>query len=178
MLSTIGELGDKLKSVGYVEWVRFLQFALRYRFAYEASAVSAALRIFVRAIFESQRRRARDNGIHNAQCGGSKISSPLTRRPSIDAPHPLPSGEGSPFFPRFSLQSEKSRRGGDHFDLGCNGRSFINGDGVSLCLEGFQERLIQICARRNVFPGKNGVVARWDIREIEFSSLVARGGFV
>ena len=49
--------------------VMSLPFALRYRLAYDASAVSAVLRIFVRAIFEALRRRARDNVIHNAQCG-------------------------------------------------------------------------------------------------------------
>ena len=50
-------------------WVLSLPFALRYRLAYDAIAVSAVLRVFVRAIFESLRRRARDNGIHNTQCG-------------------------------------------------------------------------------------------------------------
>jgi len=51
------------------QWVLSLPFALRYRLAYDASAVSVVLRIFVRAIFGSLRRRARDNGIHNGQCG-------------------------------------------------------------------------------------------------------------
>jgi hypothetical protein len=70
MVDTAAYLVDRVfPDIPVRQWVLSLPYALRYRLAYDASAVSAVLRVFVRAIFESQRRRARDNGIRNTQCG-------------------------------------------------------------------------------------------------------------
>jgi hypothetical protein len=70
MVDTAAHLVDRVfPDVPVRQWVLSLPFALRYRLAYDATAASAVLRVFVRAIFESLRRRARDNGIHNTQCG-------------------------------------------------------------------------------------------------------------
>jgi hypothetical protein len=70
MVDTAAYLVDRVfPDVPVRQWVLSLPYALWYRLAYDASAVSPVLRVFVRAIFESQRRRARDNGIHNTQCG-------------------------------------------------------------------------------------------------------------
>jgi Putative transposase len=74
MVDTTARMVDSVfPSVPVRQWVLSLPFALRYRLAYDASAVSAVLRVFVRAIFESLRRRARDNGLHNAKCGAVKF---------------------------------------------------------------------------------------------------------
>ena len=47
-----------------------LPFALRYRLAYDAQRTSAVLSLFVRTVFASLRRRARQQwGIDRGQCG-------------------------------------------------------------------------------------------------------------
>jgi hypothetical protein len=52
------------------QWVLSLPFALRYRLAYDSSLVSDVLRIFVRAVFASIRRRARIPASNRqARCG-------------------------------------------------------------------------------------------------------------
>jgi hypothetical protein len=52
------------------QWVLSLPMALRYRLAYDPTAVRALLGIFVRAVFGSLRRRARsDLGLRGVRCG-------------------------------------------------------------------------------------------------------------
>ena len=47
-----------------------LPFALRYRLAYDAQRTSTVLSLFVRTVFASLRRRARQQwGIDRGQCG-------------------------------------------------------------------------------------------------------------
>jgi len=49
-----------LPEVPVRQWVLSLPFALRYRLAYASRLVSDVLRVFVRSIFSSMRRRARE----------------------------------------------------------------------------------------------------------------------
>lgn len=51
------------------QWVLSPPHPLRYRIAYDSSLLAALIRIFIRAIFSSLRRRARDCGIPRGQCG-------------------------------------------------------------------------------------------------------------
>lgn len=71
MADTAAHLVDRvLPEVPVRQWVMTLPVALRYRLAYDADLMSAVLREFVRAVFCSVRRRAREGGrIHYPHCG-------------------------------------------------------------------------------------------------------------
>jgi len=71
MSDTAAHLVDRVWPEAPVrQWVLSLPFALRYRLAYDASLSSAVLRIFVRRVFVSLRRRARLLApVENPQCG-------------------------------------------------------------------------------------------------------------
>ena len=59
-----------LPEVPVRQWVLSLPFALRYRLAYDAPLTSAVLGVFVRGVFASLRRRAREKwGVNRGQCG-------------------------------------------------------------------------------------------------------------
>jgi hypothetical protein len=71
MADTAAWLVDRvLPLVPVRQWVLTLPFALRFRMAYDARLTSKVLRIFLRAVFSSLRRRARREGpIHRPQSG-------------------------------------------------------------------------------------------------------------
>jgi hypothetical protein len=71
MADTAAWLVDRvLPLVPVRQWVLTLPFALRFRMAYDARLTSDVLRIFLRAVFSSLRRRARRKGpIHRPQSG-------------------------------------------------------------------------------------------------------------
>ena len=71
MADTAAHLVDRvLPWVPVRQWVLTFPFALRYRLAYDARLTGEVLRIFIRAIFASLRRRARRRaGIRWPQCG-------------------------------------------------------------------------------------------------------------
>jgi hypothetical protein len=59
MADTAAHLVDRVfPEVPVRQWVLSLPFALRYRLAYDSSLLGEVLRIFVRAVFASIRRRA------------------------------------------------------------------------------------------------------------------------
>ena len=58
----------------YRQWVLSFPHALRYRLAYDAQLVSAVLNIFIKTIFASLIRRAREFGVtRKAQCGAVDV---------------------------------------------------------------------------------------------------------
>jgi len=71
MADTAAHLVDRVLPVVPVrQWVLSLPVALRYRLAYDAPLVAEILRVFVRAVFGSLRRRTRDrHGIRQTQGG-------------------------------------------------------------------------------------------------------------
>jgi len=70
MADTAAHLVDRVfPDVPARQWVLSLPFALRYRLAYDSEMVTAVLGVFIRALFGLYRRRARDYGIEQAQCG-------------------------------------------------------------------------------------------------------------
>jgi hypothetical protein len=71
MADTAAHLVDRvLPEVPVRQWVLSLPFALRYRLAYDAPLASAVLGVFVRTVFASLRRRAREQwGVTRGQCG-------------------------------------------------------------------------------------------------------------
>jgi len=71
MADTAAHLVDRVLPEAPVrQWVLSLPFSLRYRLAYDADLTGAVLRIFVRRVFASQRRRARLRGsVDNPLCG-------------------------------------------------------------------------------------------------------------
>ena len=71
MADTAAHLVDRvLPAVPIRQWVLFLRFALRYRLAFDSSLVRDVLRIFIRAVSSSLRRRARKHArIRKPQCG-------------------------------------------------------------------------------------------------------------
>ena len=70
MADTAAHLVDRvIPDVPVRQWVLSPPHALRYRVAYDSPLLAALIRIFVRAIFSSLRRRARDCGIPRGQCG-------------------------------------------------------------------------------------------------------------
>ena len=71
MADTAAHLVDRvLPEVPIRQWVLSLPFALRYRLAYDADLLRDVLRIVVRAVFGSLRRRARlPSGNHLPRCG-------------------------------------------------------------------------------------------------------------
>jgi hypothetical protein len=71
MADTAAHLVDRvLPRVAVRQWVLTFPFALRYRLAYDSALTSDVLRIFVRAVFASMRRRARmRRPIATPRCG-------------------------------------------------------------------------------------------------------------
>jgi hypothetical protein len=70
MADTAAHLVDRVfPHVPVRQWVLSLPFALRYRLAYDSEMVTAALAVFIRALFGAYRRMARDYGIDQTQCG-------------------------------------------------------------------------------------------------------------
>jgi len=71
MADTAAHLVDRvLPEVPVRQWVLSLPFALRYRLAYDAALTTAVLRVFVRTVFTSLRRRARKRwGVTRGRCG-------------------------------------------------------------------------------------------------------------
>ena len=70
MADTAAHLVDGvIPDVAVRQWVLSPPHALRYRVAYDSPLLAALIRIFIRAIFSSLRRRARDCGIPRGQCG-------------------------------------------------------------------------------------------------------------
>src|SRR5881628_742447 len=70
MVDTAAHLVDRVfPRVPVRQWVLSLPFALRYRLAYDSEMVTAVLGIFIRALFGLYRRRARNYGIDQTQCG-------------------------------------------------------------------------------------------------------------
>ncbi|MBW2281154.1 MAG: transposase [Deltaproteobacteria bacterium] len=73
MAGTAAHLVDRVLPEAPVrQWVLSLPFALRYRLAYDRELTSAVLGVFVRAVFESLRRRARPHArarVRRVQCG-------------------------------------------------------------------------------------------------------------
>ena len=71
MADTAAHLVDRvLPEVPVRQWVLSLPFALRYRLAYDSGLVRDVLKIFIRVIFSSLRRRAQKYaGIGNYKCG-------------------------------------------------------------------------------------------------------------
>jgi hypothetical protein len=72
MAETAAFLVDQvLPRVPIRQWVLSLPIELRYRLAYDSQLTAAVLRLFVRAVFASLRRRARQQcGAARSQCGG------------------------------------------------------------------------------------------------------------
>ena len=71
MADTAAHLVDRVfPRVPVRQWVLSFPHALRYRLAYDAQLTTDVLRIFIKVVFESLVRRAREFGaIRNAQCG-------------------------------------------------------------------------------------------------------------
>ena len=70
MADTAAHLVDRVfPEVPVRQWVLSLPHAVRYRLAYDSSTIGKVLQIFIRALFASLRRRAREAGIEQAQCG-------------------------------------------------------------------------------------------------------------
>jgi len=71
MAETAANLVDRvLPEVPMRQWVLSLPFSLRYRLAYDRTSVTPVLNAFVRAVFASLRRRARERyDVVNIKCG-------------------------------------------------------------------------------------------------------------
>ncbi len=71
MAETAANLVDRvLPEVPMRQWVLSLPFSLRYRLAYDRTLVTPVLNAFLRAVFASLRRRARERyDIGNTKCG-------------------------------------------------------------------------------------------------------------
>ena len=71
MADTAAHLVDRVLPRAPVrQWVLSLPFDLRFRLAHDARLTTAVLRVFVRRLFASLRRRARDRyGLRVPQCG-------------------------------------------------------------------------------------------------------------
>ena len=70
MADTAAHLVDRvIPAVPVRQWVLSLPFALRYRVAFEGVLLGEVLGIFIRAVFGSLKRRARDCGIPHGRCG-------------------------------------------------------------------------------------------------------------
>jgi hypothetical protein len=69
------------------QWVLSPPHALRYRVAYDSQLLAVLIRIFIRAIFSSLRRRARACGIPRGQCGAiafvQRFGSALNLHPHV-----------------------------------------------------------------------------------------------
>ncbi len=72
MADTAAHLVDRVLPEAPVrQWVLTLPFALRYRLAYDAALTSVVLREFIRRVFASYRRRARQRGPIRRPRGGA-----------------------------------------------------------------------------------------------------------
>ena len=70
MADTAAHLIDRvIPDVPIRQWVLSLPFALRYRVAFDTALLGQILRVFIRAIFGSLRRHARECGIPQGKCG-------------------------------------------------------------------------------------------------------------
>ena len=70
MADTAAHLVDRvIPEVPVRQWVLSLPYAVRYRVAFDGALLGKVLGIFIRAVFASLRRRARDCGIPGGQCG-------------------------------------------------------------------------------------------------------------
>jgi hypothetical protein len=70
MSDTAAHLVDRvLPDVPVRQWVLSVPHALRYRLAYDATLVGQVFGIFARVVFQLLRRKAREYGIPNGQCG-------------------------------------------------------------------------------------------------------------
>ena len=71
MADTAAHLVDRvLPEVPVRQWVLTLPYPLRYRCAYDAKLMSEVLKVFLRSLFASLRRRARRQGVQGRlQCG-------------------------------------------------------------------------------------------------------------
>jgi Transposase zinc-binding domain len=70
-----------LPTVPVRQWVVSLPFGLRYRMAFDAALTTEVLRVFIRAVFASLRRRARRQGAcGRLQCGAVTWTCPRPGR--------------------------------------------------------------------------------------------------
>jgi hypothetical protein len=70
MSASAAHLVDRvIPGVPVRQWVLSPPHALRYRVAYDSPLLAEWIRIFIRAIFASLRRRASATGIPHGQCG-------------------------------------------------------------------------------------------------------------
>ena len=74
MPDTAAHLVDRvLPEVPVRQWVLSLPFALRYRLAFDARLTGEVLNLFLRTVFTSLRRRARELwGVRRGQCGAAR----------------------------------------------------------------------------------------------------------
>ena len=88
MAETAAHLVDRVfPEVPVRQWVLSLPFALRYRLAYDARLVSEVLRLFVRALFSSTRRRAREQRVSGRlRCGAVTIIQRFGKHPTESEP--------------------------------------------------------------------------------------------
>ena len=110
MADTAAHLVDHVfPEVSVRQWVLSLPFALRYRLAYDSTLVTDVLRIFVRAVFASIRRRAGiPASIRQARCGAvtfiQRFSDALNLDPHFHTPALdgiyVVDGRGEPVFRR------------------------------------------------------------------------------
>jgi len=72
------------------QWVLSLPFKLRYRMAYDSELMTDVLNIFVRAVFDELRRRARELlGLKRSQCGARDVRATLQFGAGLERPLPL-----------------------------------------------------------------------------------------
>ena len=88
MADTAAHLVDRvIPDVPVRQWVLSPPHALRYRVAYDSPLLAALIRIFIRTIFSSLRRRARDCGIPRGHCGAvafiQRFASSLNLHPHV-----------------------------------------------------------------------------------------------
>jgi hypothetical protein len=70
MADTAAYLVDRvIPDVPVRQWVLSLPFPVRYRVAFDTELLGKVLGVFIRAVFSSLKRRARDNGITEGKCG-------------------------------------------------------------------------------------------------------------
>jgi len=88
MADTAAHLVDRvIPDVPVRQWVLSPPKALRYRLAYDSRLLAAMIRIFIRAVFSSLRRRSRANGIPHGRCGAvafvQRFGSGLNLHPHV-----------------------------------------------------------------------------------------------
>jgi hypothetical protein len=71
MADTAAHLVDRVfPDVPVRQWVLTLPYALCYRYAYDSGLAGEVLRVFIRTVSSSLRRRAKRSGIQDGRCGG------------------------------------------------------------------------------------------------------------